>query len=83
MANFTKAIEIDGTKADFYSNRGFSYRKLKKFKQAIEDYTEAISLNPSNCFINLGHFRAYYYRALCYEKIGNLEKEEKDYKKAL
>ena len=31
----------------------------------------------------LGHFRAYYYRALCYEKIGDLEKEEKDYRKAL
>jgi tetratricopeptide (TPR) repeat protein len=47
VKNFTKAIEIDKTKADFYSNRGFAYRKLKRYEEAIKDYTEAISLNPS------------------------------------
>lgn len=47
MKNFTKAIELDKTKADFFSNRGFAYRKLKKYQEAIRDYTEAINLNPS------------------------------------
>jgi Flp pilus assembly protein TadD len=32
IKNFTKAIEIDPTKADFFSNRGFAYRKLKKYE---------------------------------------------------
>ena len=45
--NFSKAIEIDPTKIDFFSNRGFGYRKLKMYEQAIQDYSTAISLNPS------------------------------------
>jgi hypothetical protein len=27
MQDFTKAIELDPASADFYHNRGFSYRK--------------------------------------------------------
>jgi len=47
IKNFSKAIEIDGSKADFYSNRGFAYRKVQKYKEAVNDYTRSISLNPS------------------------------------
>ena len=36
------AIKIDCTKADFFSNRGFTYRKLGQYKKAISDYTKAI-----------------------------------------
>ena len=33
--------------------------------------------------MNPDHFRAHYYRALCFEKIGDHAREEKDYQRAL
>lgn len=42
VKNFSLAIEIDSTRADFYSNRGFTYRKLAKYQNALEDYSKAI-----------------------------------------
>lgn len=47
--------------ADFYHNRGFSYRKRGEFDKAVADYTLAIKLNPSHC-------RAYYNRAFSYDR---------------
>lgn len=54
ILNFTRAIELDSSKAEFFSNRGFVYRKLKEYEKAIKDYTESIKLNPS---IYLNYFR--------------------------
>ena len=53
VENFTKAIELEPSKADFYHNRGFAFRKQKKYDLAVEDYSSAIELNPD-------HFKAYY-----------------------
>ena len=59
--NFTIAIELDNTKADFYHNRAFAYRKMKNYEKAIADYSQALVLDPK-------HFKAYYNRAFCFEK---------------
>lgn len=61
IQNFTQAIDLEGTKADFYHNRGFAFRKKKDYDKAIADYTKAIELNDQ-------HFKAYYNRAFCWEK---------------
>lgn len=83
MRNFTEAIRIDPLKADFYSNRGFAFRKLGRYEEAIADYSKAIELNPSIPFFYAGYFKAFYYRALCHEKLGKAEQEERDYLAAL
>lgn len=49
------AISLDPSKADFYHNRAFAYRKKKNYEAAIEDYTTAIDLDPK-------HFKAFYNR---------------------
>ncbi|GBG77225.1 hypothetical protein CBR_g23552 [Chara braunii] len=72
VADFTRAIELDPKNADFYHNRGFSYRKLGKFEEAISDYTMAIKLNPQHC-------RAYYNRAFSYDRMKNYEAAIADY----
>lgn len=67
---------MEPTKADFYHNRGFAYRKKKNFNQAIQDYTAAIQIDPN-------HFKAYYNRAFCQDKVGNISQAEADYIEAL
>ena len=44
--------------------------------KAINDYTEAIRLNPMNA-------TAYYHRGLLYEEKGNLGQAKKDYDDAI
>lgn len=69
---FTRAIEIEPNKADFYHNRGFAFRKKREFDNAIKDYENAIRIDPN-------HFKAYYNRAFCWDKLGDLAKSEQDY----
>jgi Tfp pilus assembly protein PilF len=38
----------------------------------VKDYSSAIELDGK-------HFKAFYNRAFCYEKMGDLEKAERDY----
>lgn len=43
---------------------------------------QLLSIQVDNRLI-IDNFRAFYYRALCYEKLGNIQEEEKDYLQAL
>ena len=59
-----------------YSNRGNAYREKGKHDQAIEDYTNAIKLNPR-------YANAYYNRGLAYSYKGDNDKEIADYTQAI
>jgi len=65
IKDFSLAIALDANKADFYHNRAFAYRKIKKFELAVKDYTKAIEIDSS-------HFKAFYNRAFCFDKLGEL-----------
>lgn len=62
LENFTEAIRLDPSKADFYNNRAFSSRKLKSYADAILDYTHSIKINPDN-------IKTFCNRAICYNKL--------------
>ena len=51
IKDFSKAIEVLPTKADFYHNRGFCHRKRADFSRAVVDYTAALAIDPA-------HFKA-------------------------
>ena len=53
------------------NNRGYSYARLNRFQEAIEDYTLAIQLDPNN-----GH--SYHNRGILYEKLNQHEKAQTD-----
>ena len=46
MADCNKAIELEPKDANSYDTRGGVYRNLKKYPEAILDYTKAIELDP-------------------------------------
>lgn len=42
LADYTRAIEIDGTEAVAFVNRGIIFNELGQPKRALLDYTRAI-----------------------------------------
>jgi tetratricopeptide (TPR) repeat protein len=58
-----------------YYNRGIGLSEKGKSEDAINDFNEAIRLNP-----NYG--RAYYNRAMAYQKLGQGDKAKADFAEA-
>lgn len=44
---YTKAIELDGNDAVFYSNRSGCFVSLEKYEQALEDAEKCLQINPN------------------------------------
>ena len=59
-----------------YPTRGLAYAILKQYRRAIQDYNEAIRLNPSL-------YQAYGNRGLAYEQLGKKQLAIRDYRKVL
>jgi len=68
----TKAIEIDSLNPMSYALRGESYYNLDQYQRAINDFNEAIKLNPSFA-------AAYYDRGLTYKKLGKKQEAADDF----
>lgn len=58
----------------YYFNRGNAYKELSQYLTAINDYTEAINLNPEDLYLTQ--------RSTVYEKIGDKRKASLDKKRA-
>lgn len=65
---YMKSLECYRDNAEVYLERAGVHRLLSRYKEAVEDYTEAISLEQNA--------QSYYHRAVCYQNL-------KDYPKAL
>jgi tetratricopeptide (TPR) repeat protein len=64
-------------KPDFYNNRAFAYRKIKKIRAGSQRlHTLPSRSTPKN-------FKAFYNRALCYDKLKMFQEEEGDFRKAM
>jgi tetratricopeptide (TPR) repeat protein len=61
--------------AAVYFNRGLTYKKLLKWKEAADDFSMVVGLNPSDA-------DAYYQRGGCYMMLGLTDKGNADVLKA-
>jgi tetratricopeptide (TPR) repeat protein len=57
--------------ASVYYNRGLTYKKLLKWKEASDDFSMVLGLNPNDA-------EAFYQRAGCYEMLGLGDKADAD-----
>ena len=76
IADFSLAIDADGTYAKSYLSRGMAYSRKNEYSKAIEDYSKALALNMGNAEI-------YFSRGSAYQSNHNSEKAIEDYSKAI
>jgi tetratricopeptide (TPR) repeat protein len=80
IADFTIALNIlrgKGYDARIFAYRGYSYIELGEWEKGIENLDKAISVGKENNYFVISDFKM---RALAYEKLGNKEKAEEDFK---
>ena len=77
VRDYDRAYKLSPDIAEIHVNRGNLLYMSRHFSQAVAEYTRAIELNLSKQYI------VYYNRALAYEKMGQTDKAEADYRSAL
>lgn len=73
---YTKAIELDGTNAVFYSNRAQVHIKLENYGLAIADCDQALKVDPNM-------MKAYYRKGVSLMAILNYKEAQQNFKKIL
>ncbi len=63
-------------KSVIYNHRGMAYFVLGEYRQAVNDFTRAVQLNPQN-------FRAYNSRGLCFRMMKQYERALEDFESSL
>jgi tetratricopeptide (TPR) repeat protein len=77
IAHFQTAVFLYPHCAEIYTARAkFRKQNLGDYQGALEDYTQAINLNPHNAFF-------YYWRSQTYQELGNQQKAVEDYNTAM
>ena len=77
IKDYDRAYKLNPDIAEIHVNRGNILYWSGRFDQAVMEYTRAIELNLSQLYV------VYYDRGLAYEKMGELDKAEADYRKSL
>lgn len=68
---YERAVKIDPSYAEAYSNLGYTYRKQEKFDKAVRAYKKAIELNPKLA-------EAHEYLGEAYAEMGKFDLAERE-----
>ena len=74
--DYHRAIGLSPSNKDAYINLMKSYETTENYNDAIDYFGKLINRNPSNAM-------NWYYRGLCYSKLGDYSKARSDFQKAL
>ena len=78
LAHFERAIELDGSYPNTYTNRGCLYHALGQYEDALHDYQQAIRLGRSAI-----NSRVFNNRGLVHLALGRLNKAQQDIERAI
>lgn len=76
MDSYTKALSGTDSDDSIFVNRAIAHVMLRDTGQALEDFNEAIQVNPYSA-------HAYFNRANLYRSLGEYSQAEQDYKQGL
>ena len=77
MASFQAAISLYPHCVELYTERAnFRQHKLRDLSGALEDYTQAIAIQPDHAF-------CYFWRSQIYQELGDQERAIEDYNTAM
>jgi tetratricopeptide (TPR) repeat protein len=76
LEDFSRAINIDPTRADGYVGRANALQTLGQYEASLKDYDKAIDIDPklANAYVNRGSV---------YSRLGEYEKAVTDYETGL
>lgn len=74
--DYSTVIKTDRGNIHALHNRGISYERLQKYKEAVSDFSRVIEIDPANA-------NAYFNRGCCFDSIGELDQAISDYSVAL
>jgi tetratricopeptide (TPR) repeat protein len=60
LSYWNKAIRKNSKSAELYNNRGLAYYNLKKYQQAVKDFSQAIRMKPQEATAYNNRGNAYY-----------------------
>jgi tetratricopeptide (TPR) repeat protein len=80
LEDFTTAISLESDNPLFWHNRGFCYRNMGKFSDAIKDYSRAIDLEKGK---GDGSAAAFNNRGYAWRKLGKYTEAALDYTRSL
>ena len=69
---YTCAIDLNPSKSAYFGNRSFAHLKIEFYGSALEDATQAISLDKT-------YIKGYYRRAAAYFAMGKFKLALKDF----
>ena len=72
ILDYSSAIRLDSGTANYYSNRGQSYRKIGKPQVALNDFEAALALEPGNTSL-------FFHRGMAFYDCGLYQKAIKDF----
>jgi tetratricopeptide (TPR) repeat protein len=75
VTEMTEAIRFKQD-AEYYHDRGFCYRRMFRFKEAIADFDEALKLDPKRAW-------SFYNRGYSYRKMGDYKQALADFEQAV
>ena len=73
---YFKIKDLDPNNLHATFNLGYIHLEISDFRNAINYFTDVIVTEPQ-------YYKAYYTRAICYEKLGDVIRAEEDYRKVL
>lgn len=77
LDDYEDAVRLNPVLLNAWINRGNALVRLKRFKEAVENYDKAVELSDGQSAL------AFYNRGLAYEKQGNKARARRDYLRAV
>lgn len=78
LRHFSKAIETNPSDGSLYGDRGYIHHRLRKYKEAIQDYSQALETGPDEYKIIY-----LFNRAASYQESGEYSNAKLDYESVL